>query len=425
MGRYYACKTVILPIGAIVAILLLLAAPAARCDEVITLPQAIGRALTYAPSVLSAGANDELNEGKVVEARSALYPDIFGAGEYNQAPGYDQRISNRGLTLAQLQATYTVYDGGRRQAVIRAARYAREAASLGIQAAQEQIVFDTSVAYFDLLREDQAVVEHQKRLARLNTYVSIVQALQRSGRAIANDVLRVSTTRDQEQLALAAAAQLRAHASIVLGSLMGIFGRTDLGIAPVEGLPSMPVGDVTQSPVLQAAQRQVSSANLAVRAARAERYPTFKLALTSGYEGVDPPQTFQDHLGASYDGAVSMPIFDGGLIRSHIQQAEATVHGAIATQRQIELQLKRDLGDAAANYRNALRQLAILQQSKATANDAFALDWARFLGGGNVTLFEVLDSFVQAENLHLTRLDEEFAARQAVAQARLLLGIAQ
>lgn len=419
MGRHIACTP------AVLALCVLFALPAARSEEVITLAQAVSRALRYAPSVLSASANDELSIGKLGEARSALYPDLSGAGEYNQAPGYDQRISNRGLTLAQLQATYTVYDGGRREAQIRAARYADQAARLGIQAAQAQIVFDTTVAYFDLLRNDETVMEHQKRLARLNTYVSVVQALQRSGRAIANDVLRVRTTRDQERLALAAAGQTRAHASIMLGSLMGIFGRTDLRIANVTGLPSMPSGDVLQSPVLRAAERQVASAKLAVQAARAERYPTFRLALSSGYEGVDPPQTFTDHLGASYDGAVTMPIFDGGLITSHIQQAEATVHGQIANQRQIELQLNRDLGDTDANYRNALKQLAILAQSKATADDAFALDWARFLGGGNVTLFEVLDAFQQAENLHLTRLDEEFAARQAVAQAGLLLGISR
>jgi len=390
--------------------------------EIITLAEAIGRALALAPAVLSASASSDLNAGKLTEARAAFYPDLSAAGEYNQAPGYDQRISNRGLTLGQLQAIYTVYDGGRREALVRAARYAAQAARLGVEAARAQIVFDTTVAYFDLLRSDEAVLEHEKRWERLNKYVSIVGALERSGSAIANDVLRARTARDQERLALAAARQFRAHGSIVLGSLMGIFDRTDLEIAAVNDLPSMPAGDFAQSPVLRAAQRQVASARVAIAAARAERMPTFRLALTSGYEGVDPPQTFADHLGASYDGAVSVPIFDGGLIASHIQQAQAAEHAAIANQKLIELQLQRDLADAFSNYRSALRQLRILADSKATADDAFALDWTRFLGGGNVTMLEVLDAFQQAENFHLSRLDQEFAARQAAAQAALLLG---
>ena len=219
-----------------------------RARDVFTLADAIKRALAVAPSLLTADANSELSIGKLGEAHAALYPNLSSIGEYNQAPGYDQRISNRGLTLAQLMADYTVYDGGRRQAQVRAARYAAQAAAFGVQAAQAQIVYDTTLAYFDLLRTDEVVTEHEKRLKRLNTYVAIVDALQRSGRAIANDVLRVRTTRDQEQVALAAARDLRAHASIVLGSLMGIFGRTDLQIAPVSGLPPMPSGDLVGSP---------------------------------------------------------------------------------------------------------------------------------------------------------------------------------
>jgi outer membrane protein TolC len=419
MGRYHLLAAML----ALCALLVF--APNARSDDAITLAQAIKRALAYAPSILTAAANDEFSNAQVTAARSALYPDLSAAGEYYQAPGYQKVITNGGLSLAQLQAGYTVYDGGRREAQVRAARYAMQAAQLGTQAAQAQIVYDTTVAYFDLLRNDEALSEHQKRLERLDTYVSIVEALRRTGRALATDVLRVSTTRDQERLSLAAARQMRAHSSIVLGALMGIFGRTDLKIAPVTGLPSMPAGDLRQSPTIRAAQRQIESAQAAVSAARAERYPTFKLALTSGFMGVYPPETFNRHFGASYDGAASMPIFDGGLIRSHIQQAQATMHGAIANQRLIDLQLRRDLSDAGSRYQDALGQLRILAQSKTTATDAFNLDWARFLGGGNVTLLEVLDAFQTAESIHLTKLDQQFAARQAVAQARLLFGIAQ
>src|SRR5277367_5938751 len=188
MGRYPRSAPAVLALCA-----LLLCPKPAWCGGVITLAQAINRALAVAPSLLSADADSELNAGKLDEARAALYPNLSTIGEYNQALGYDQRISNRGLTLGQLTADYTVYDGGRRQAQVRAARYAAQAAQFGIQAAQAQIVFDATVAYFDLLHADAVVTEHAKRLKRLNTYAAIVDALERSGSAIANDVLRVRT----------------------------------------------------------------------------------------------------------------------------------------------------------------------------------------------------------------------------------------
>jgi outer membrane protein TolC len=162
-----------------------------------------------------------------------------------------------------------------------------------------------------------------------------------------------------------------------------------------------------------------------VAAAHDERSPTLKVGLTAGWLGIDPPKTFGHHLGASYDTAVAVPIFQGGLVRSHIDEALALQHVAEAQRKQIKLELTRDLADANDRYVNARKELALLKDSQATADDSFALDWTRFLGGGNVTILEVIDAYQQAATLRITRLDQEFAARQAAAQAALVLGIAR
>jgi multidrug efflux system outer membrane protein len=296
---------------------------------------------------------------------------------------------------------------------------------LGVDAVRSQIIFDSTIAYFDLLRAREIQTELKANLERLTKYAAIVESLERSGRAIANDVLKIRAARDSAELVLASTDEAAAHASLALGSMIGEFDNSALRVAEISGLPAPPAGDIQQNPAFRAAERQVQSAKLSVQAARAERSPIFKLALTSGWEGIDPPKTFGHHLGASYDGAVSVPIFQGGLVRSHIDEALAAQHAAIAQQRQVELELKRNLADAESRYRGARRQLEILARSQSTANDAFALDWTRFLGGGNVTLLEVTDAYQLAENLRLARFDREFAARQAKAQAQLVLGVTQ
>jgi outer membrane protein TolC len=350
----------------------------------------------------------------------------MGAGQYAQMPGYDQTITNRGMTLAQLTSDYTIFDGGRRNDQVRAARYAAEAAILGVAAVRAQITFDTSVAYFDLLRAREQESSLGANLNRLASYVAIVEALERSGRSIMNDVLRIRTTRDAAQLALINAHQAVQHASIFLASLIGAIDQAnDLRIASLSDLPEPPNANVEQSPTYRAAERQVRSAEVLVTAARDERYPTVKVGLTAGWLGIDPPKTFGHHLGASYDTMLAIPIFQGGLVQSHIDQALAAQHMAEAQRRQIELQLTRDLADANSRYANARQQLDFLAQSQETADDSFALDWTRFLGGGNVMILEVLDANQQAVNLRLARYDQEFAARQAAAQAALILGIAR
>jgi outer membrane protein TolC len=128
-------------------------------------------------------------------------------------------------------------------------------------------------------------------------------------------------------------------------------------------------------------------------------------------------------LGASYDTALAVPIFQGGLVRSHIDEALASQHIAEAQRKQIKRDLARDLADANDRYVNARKQLDLLAQSQATVDDSFALDWARFLGGGNVTILEVIDAYQLAETLRITRLDQEFAAHQSAAQVALVFGI--
>jgi outer membrane protein len=397
----------------------------AMAAKAITLDEAIARALQVAPSLESAAAQSDLGRARIEEARAPLFPSVSGNGEYQQPSGYDKTISNGGLTQAQLALTYTAFDGGKRSAELRAARYAALAAALGIRAAQAQVVYDTAVAYFDLLRESESQAELATSVSRLAKYVNIVEALQHSGRATANDVLTLRVARDAAELSLAAARQAQAQASIVLGSMIGDFGDSSLIAAEISGLSPPPTSDFVQSPAYQAAIRQLQAAKLAVDAARAERVPNLDLTLTTGWQGVYPPKTFGHHFGASYGGAIAVPIFQGGLVRSHIDEALAGERAALAQQKQIELQVKRDLAAANVGYQGALGQLAILRRSQQSASDAFALDWTRFLGGGNVTILEVTNAYQQAENLRIARYDQQFNARQAAAQARMILGLLQ
>jgi outer membrane protein len=388
-----------------------------------TLEQAIGRALEVAPTIENAAANSDLNRARVDEANAPLYPSVFGAGDYTQSPGYDNTITNRGQTLGQLVFEYTAFDGGRRSAQVRAARYAAEAAMLGVSAAQAQIVFDTSVAYFDLLRARGQQQALEANLVRIDGYLRIVEALERSGRSIPNDVLRIRSARDSTALALANSRQTIHHASIVMASLIGVDETSDLQVAAINDLPTLPGAELEQSPVYKAADRQVHAAEMQVAAAHDERYPTIKLGATAGWLGIDPPKTFGHHLGASYDTALSIPLFQGGLVRSHIDEALAMQRVAEAQRRQIKLELARDLADAKDRFAGAREQLRLLLQSQGTADDAFALSWTRFLGGGTSTVLEVIDAYQQAQALSLARFDQEFALRQAAAQTALLLGI--
>lgn len=400
-------------------------AAAAAGDVPLTLDEAVRRALANAPGAAAAAAQSDLDGARVRAAEAPFLPTVAALGEYTQAPGYSRTITNGGLTQAQLALDYTAFDGGRRSSQLRAARYVAQAAQLGVDVARARIVFDTTVAYFDLVHAHAVARELDRSVARLTQYLAIVDKLRQSGRAIANDVLKIRSTRDTNELMLAAANQAVAHAVIVLGALLGVADGAALTPAESPDLPPPPSGAIGRSPVFQVAQRQLDAAAAGVDAARAESMPTVKLALTSGWQGLNPQHTFNRNLGASYDGTIAVPLFTGGLVRAHIDEAKAVQHLVLAQIRATLLTLKRDFADAMARYQGARRQLEILARAQTTADDAFALTWTRFLGGGNATLLEVTDAYQQAENLRVARVDDEFAARQAAAQTALILGAGQ
>jgi outer membrane protein TolC len=391
----------------------------------ITLADAIERALHVAPSVDVAAAASDMSVAHVREQRAPLFPTVGAGAEYYQAPGYSEVVSNRGLSAGMLTLDYTAWDWGRRRALVRAAEYVNEASRLGVAAARAQIVFDTSIAYFDLLRARGTQRALQASLERMTRYVATIQALEKSGRVIANDVLKFRTARDNTELALDAARSNSERANATLGILIGEPNQQDLDVADIPGPLPKPSGDLAQSPVMQAAQRAIASADSQIVAAKAERLPTFQVALTTGFVGIDPPQTIAHNFGGSYDGVMSVPIFDGGLIASHIDQAKAKAHSATAQARQAEYLLKKRVADASLRYDEANRQLAILARAQPTADDNFGLTWTRFLGGGSATMLEVLDAYQQAEQLRLQHFDQEFNAREAVAETSLLFGRVQ
>ena len=117
-----------------------------------------------------------------------------------------------------------------------------------------------------------------------------------------------------------------------------------------------------------------------------------------------------------------MPLFDGGAIQARIDQARARERQLNAQVKQTKLELSQRLDQLRSQYDEAQEVLAILADSIPLAEDNFDLAWARFLGGGAITLLEVLDNYRQAESLRLSVFQQRLAANHSVAEMHALMG---
>jgi outer membrane protein TolC len=388
----------------------------------LTLDDAIDRAIVHAPAVDGAKSSVELTDARVREQRAPMMPSIATGAEYSQSPGYDQVITNRGLSTGLVTMNYTAWDWGRRDARLSAARQVAQAARNGVDSARTQIAFEASLAFFDLIRANVEAREASDVLARMSGYVAVIDELKTSGRATAADAVKIRTLRDTAELALAGRQSAQATARASLNSLIGSPMEFAIDLAEVPARIEKPKPDFSDSPAMLAAQRAISSANLQVKATTTERLPTLQLAFSTGFLGVDPRPTISHNFGGSYDTVLSMPVFDGGATSSRIDQARAREHSAQAQARQIQYTLSRRIEQSSQRFDQGGRALEILTRSQPNADDSFALAWTRFLGDGNVTLLDVLDSFQRAEDLRFARFENEFAMRASAAEINLLCG---
>lgn len=391
-------------------------------DEALGLQECIERALARAPLIERAAATGDLGEARLSEARAALIPTLRSEIQYQQSPGYDTVFTHRGRSTGQLMVDYIVYDGGRRLARARATQYAAQADAAGITAARNQVILDTSVAFFELDHAHSAEKELAASQPRLDRYITIVEYLRKTGRATANDMLKIRISASDNHLQLSTAREARRRASLMLGSLIGIFDRSDLMVmdTPIPSVP--PDMSIDRNPALVILRRQVQASIQDVEAATAERYPTLDLALAAGFLGKQPVSTLQRHGGAAYGGIISMPLFDGGAIQARIDQASARERQLSAQLKQTELELSQRLDQLRSQYDEAQEALAILANAIPLAEDNFNLAWARFLGGSAITLLEVLDNYRQAENLRLSVFHQRLAAQRPVAEMLALTG---
>jgi outer membrane protein TolC len=408
----------------VVLFLLAVLASSSRAGEPLTLNECVERALRTIPKLAEAGAAIDLTAAQRREVGASLYPTLRSDVQYFQEPGYREAITNRGLAAGQLLADYQLFDGGRRLAQLRAAQFAEQASTLGLDAARSQVIFDTSVAFYNLVHSAQALEELRNSQKRLALYNNVVSSLRRPGKATANDALRIQLLFDASRVQLNTATHQRERASVMLASLIGQSQRGDLAVQPppTENPVEPQATAVDDNPALQSLIRNQVGAAEIVRAAQAEKYPTFHLALTAGALGTDPPSTLTRYWGASYGGIISVPIFQGGAINARIDQARARMRQAGTQVNQLRIDLSERLAEARSRYQEAQESSAVLQESIPSADAAFQLSWARFLGGGSITLLEVTDSYNQSLSSHLALLDQQLSARQASAEIAQLTG---
>jgi outer membrane protein TolC len=335
-------------------------------------------------------------------------PNIVGPFNYFDLRGYlTQRV-------ADLQAIRTY----------QSSREARRAAELSSADAREIVVYVVTAAYLQVLAESA-------RVDSAKVQVDSAQAIyqQASDRFEAGLSAQIDKTRSQvelqtQQQRLTAEEAAYQKQKIAFARLIGLhpgqeFTLTDkLPYAPLENLTlEQAIAQASQNRSdLKAAEAQVRAAELARKAAVAERYPTLGIAADYGVIGVNPASS---HGTFSVGGQLAFPIWAGGRSGGDIVEADATLKQRRAEYENLRERVEADVRTAYLDLNAAAEQVRVAQSRRELSQDELTQARDRFASGvaDTIEVVQAQETVASAEADYIANLNAHNLAKASVARA--------
>jgi outer membrane protein TolC len=167
---------------------------------------------------------------------------------------------------------------------------------------------------------------------------------------------------------------------------------------------------------LKAAQAQVRAAEEALKAARAERLPSFSIYADYGVIGKNPAQS---HGTFTVVGTLSFPIWLGGRIKGHIEQAEAALYQRRAELEDIRGLIESQVRNAYLDMQAAANQVGVALKNIQTARQNLDLTRQRFDAGvsDNVEVVQAQESVATANLDYVNSVFAHNVAKLSLARA--------
>jgi outer membrane protein len=261
-------------------------------------------------------------------------------------------ISESREVIPALALKWLLFDFGRRDAQLQAARADSFVANVVFTGAHQKLIFEVSQAYFDLGAARGKLHAAQKALSTALTTQDAAVAKQNNGLATVVAVAQAQRQTAQARFTLAAAEGAERTARANLVAALGVPVATEIDVvdsaelplptAPADGVSKAVDQALTHRPDVIAALGKVDAAEAALKGERRSYYPVIELAgqafqnigsLNSAGGG---PYSNIDRPGQNVFLSFSVPLFDGGMRRNRISIADAKAreaHEQLATAR--------------------------------------------------------------------------------------------
>jgi outer membrane protein len=403
--------------------------PAAGVPPNVTLQQAIDIAVAKSPVLAAARANYQLTQIPVQLARTAIFPNLSAVattsrsnnGTSGTAAGrFGGSFTSRGIN-AQLRQL--IYDGGKVIAQIHQARANAVAGTQTYERQLETLSLNVAQAYYAALQAE-ATTQVDRQLVRLNqANEALVRAQVRIGVAPRVDLITAHVPVVQAQVALIRAQGTQASALGAFANQLGLDANTL--VRPVNNTPANPAAMLVKilpydqalaralalRPDYLSAQSAVLAAQYNVQAQRAGYFPTLNGSASYGTNSTTVNGT--NFTPSSSTGlTLTIPLYDQGVTRAQVSQAQSQLDLASAQLAQTKLGVQLNVQQALVGVISDQAAVAQTQAALASAQESLRATQAQYRAGVT-NLFSLLQAQTNLTSAQTDELNAVYTLRQA------------
>jgi len=267
---------------------------------------------------------------------------------------------------------------------------------------------------------------------QLNTAQTIFQQtqdLKKAGVSAGIDVLRAQVQMQTQQQRVLAAQNQVEQQKLTLARIIGLpvsqqFSLTDK--VPYAPLPPLDIDQALaeaykQRPEYLAAESRVRSAELALKAAKAEHLPTAELNGDFGVLGKTLGSAENTY---TISAGVRIPIFQGGRAQADVAQSESDLRQERLQLEDLHNRVEQEIRSALLDVQSSNQQVAVAKQSIDLASEELKQTQDRFKAGvsGSLDVVQAQESVATANDTYIQALYVNNVAKLTLARA---LGVAE
>ena len=389
----------------------------------VTLDETIQRAFENNRTIKESVAEREQAFWKLSEARRQTTPKItwdlsgqrFG-GSYYRSYTYNRSFTN------SAGVSVPIYNGGKLKEGRKTARYGLSSADLSLENTMQTVRLQSTTYYFNVLQNRNLIAVYEEEVVTLQEHLRNVNAQFRVGTVAKVDVL-------ESQVELANAMQ----------NLVNIQNRYDVSVAELNnyiGLPAdtiirpqdtlvykpykLSLGECTAYALENRADAAmadyaVKQAESAIRSAKSGWLPQVNGSVS---KDLTNENLISGKLSDKWSVGVSASwnIFDGGITRAQVNQADAALTRAQEVAAQTREQIQLEVQSAFLQLHAAEKNIATTQASVALGEENYKIAQVRYAAGVGTNL-DVMDAsrkLTEARSNYFTALYNYNTARASL-----------